>query len=170
MKVLCIPQNYTGGISWHFLSSLCLSVCLSSFLEFGVKTVQGICTKFSEWIELPCGRVVLHLLFRGARHMWHVSPCKGLQIFLTNPTGQMGGPTDPKFAGHTYTAPTYVLLWLPFLWGAGCTCQGRKTCYVASSCARKFLTRDAKLDRWVDLDMVYLVPYNLMGWNAVCAV
>ena len=39
---------------------------------------------------------------------------------------------------------------------------------VGSSGARKFLARDTKLGRWVDLGMMYLAPYDLMGWSAVC--
>ena len=109
-----------------------------------MKTVQGIRTKFSWWID-PTGRRVI-LCFSGvhdARGTWHVPPREGLHKLLTNPAGQTGGPTDPKFAGHTYTAPTCVLLWLPFLWGAGCTHQGRTTFFdVGSSGARKFLARD----------------------------
>ena len=62
-----------------------------------------------------------------ARGTWHVPPREGLHKLLANSAAQPGGTTDPKFAGHTYTAPTCVLLWLPFLWGAGCTRQGRKT-------------------------------------------
>ena len=62
-----------------------------------------------------------------ARGTWHVPPREGLQKVVDAPTGQTGGTADPKLAGHTYTTPTCVLLWLPFLWGAGCTRQGRKT-------------------------------------------
>ena len=62
-----------------------------------------------------------------ARGTWHVPPREGLQKVVDAPTGQMGGNTKPRLAGHTYTTPTCVLLWLPFLWGAGCTRQGRKT-------------------------------------------
>ena len=39
---------------------------------------------------------------------------------------------------------------------------------VGSSGARKFLARDNKLGRWVDLGIVYLAPYDLMGWSALC--
>ena len=82
-----------------------------------MKTVQGIRTKFSGWIDPTGGRVILY--FSGvhvARGTWHVPPSKGLHKLLANPAGQTGGPTDPKFASHTCTAPTCVLLWLPFLW------------------------------------------------------
>ena len=43
------------------------------------------------------------------------------------PTGQMGGTTDLKLAGHMHTVPTSNPLGVPLLWGAGCTRQGRKT-------------------------------------------
>ena len=62
-----------------------------------------------------------------ARGTWHVPPREGLQKVVDAPTGRTGGTADPKLAGHTYTTPTCVLLWLPFLCGAGCTRQGRKT-------------------------------------------
>ena len=58
---------------------------------------------------------------------WHVTPREGLQKVVDTSTGRTGGTADLKLAGHTYTTPTCVLLWLPFLWGAGCTRQGRKT-------------------------------------------
>ena len=105
-----------------------------------MKTVQCIRTKFSGWIDPTSGRVILY--FSGvhdARGTRHVPPREDLHKLLANPAGQMGGPTDPKFAGHTYTASTCVLLWLPFLWGAGCTRQGRKSFFnVGSSDAKKF--------------------------------
>ena len=62
-----------------------------------------------------------------ARGTWHVPPREGLQKVVDAPTGQTGGTADPKLAGHTYTIPTCVLLWLPVVWGAGCTRQRRKT-------------------------------------------
>ena len=68
-----------------------------------------------------------------ARGTWHVPPREGLQKVVDAPTGRTGGTADPKLAGHTYTTPTCVLLWLPFypnlcaFVGAGCTRQGRKT-------------------------------------------
>ena len=64
---------------------------------------------------------------RDARGTWHVPPRKGLYKFVQTSTSQMRDIADSKLAGHTYTTPTFVLLWLPFLWGAGCTRQGRKT-------------------------------------------
>ena len=62
-----------------------------------------------------------------ARDTWHVPPCKGLQKNYHAPTSQTGRTTDSKIAGHMHAIPTCVLLGLPFLWGAGCTCPGRKT-------------------------------------------
>ena len=96
MKVLCIPEIYTGGMSWHFLSSLPPSVCLSSFLESGVKTVQCIRTTFSGWIDPTSGRVILY--FSGvhdARGTRHVPPREDLHKPLANPAGQTGGPNRP---------------------------------------------------------------------------
>ena len=62
-----------------------------------------------------------------ARGTWHVPPREGLQKVVDAPTGQTEGTTKPKLAGHTYTTPTCVLLWLPVVWDAGCTRQGRNT-------------------------------------------
>ena len=50
-----------------------------------------------------------------ARGTWHVPPREGLQKVVDAPTGRTEGTADPKKAGHTYTTPTCVLLWLPFL-------------------------------------------------------
>ena len=36
---------------------------------------------------------------------------------LTCPTV---GTADTKLTGHMYAATTYMLLWLPFLWGTDC--------------------------------------------------
>ena len=93
-----------------------------------METVGGIRTNFSEWMDPTDGRVILP--FSGVhdvRGTWHVPPREGLQKLVANPAGQTGGTADTKFAGHAYTAPTCVLLWLPLLWGAGCTRQERKT-------------------------------------------
>ena len=54
-----------------------------------------------------------------ARGTWHVPPRESLQKVVDAPTGQTDGTTKPILAGHTYTTPTCVLLWLPFLCGAG---------------------------------------------------
>ena len=62
-----------------------------------------------------------------ARGTWHVPPRGGLQKDVDAPTGQTGGTADPKLAGHTYTTSACVPLWFPFLRGAGCTRQRRKT-------------------------------------------
>ena len=39
------------------------------------------------------------------------------------------GTADAKFTGHMYATPTYMLLWLPFLWGADCARQDRKSLF-----------------------------------------
>ena len=48
-------------------------------------------------------------------------------LTFSRPTGQAVVTTDAKLASHMYITPTCVLLWLLFLWGAGCTRQRRKT-------------------------------------------
>ena len=94
----------------------------------GVETVRGTGTKFSGWIGPPGGRVLLHFSrVRDARGTWHVLPRKGLQKFVRALIGQTRNTDDSKLAGHTCTIPICVLFWLPVLWGAGCTHQGRKT-------------------------------------------
>ena len=104
------------------------SLCLSRFLDSGVETVRGNGTKFSGWIDPSGGRVLLHFSrVRDAHSTWHVPPRKDLHKFVRASTGQIRDIADSKLAGHTYTTPTCVLLWLPFLWGAGCTRQDRKT-------------------------------------------
>ena len=40
------------------------------------------------------------------------------------------GTADAKLTGHMYVTPTYMLLWLPFLWGADCARQGRKSLFA----------------------------------------
>ena len=61
-----------------------------------------------------------------ARDTWHVPPREGLQKVVDAPTGQTEGTTKLKLAGHTYTTPICVLLWLTVMCGADCTRQGRK--------------------------------------------
>ena len=61
-----------------------------------------------------------------------VCTCSARASFLhlltfSRPTGQAVVTTDAKLASHMYTTPTCVLLWLLFLWGAGCTRRRRKT-------------------------------------------
>ena len=34
-----------------------------------------------------------------------------------------------KLVGYMYATPVYMYLWLPFLWGAGCMRQGRKSLF-----------------------------------------
>ena len=134
---------YSGDLYWGYklAFSVCLSlppslppslplshVCLSRFLDSGVETVRGISTKFSGWIDPPGGCVLFYFSrLCDARGTWHVPPRKGLYKFVRASTSQMRDTADSKLACHAYTTPTFVLLWLPFLWGAGCTRQGRKT-------------------------------------------
>ena len=42
-------------------------------------------------------------------------------------TGQTVGTGDAKLAGHMYATAAYMFLWLPFVWGAGCARQDRKS-------------------------------------------
>ena len=62
----------------------------------------------------------------------HCARAVHVQIFCTcfcfaAPTGQTVGTAEAKLAGHMSATPAYMLLWLPFLWGAGCARQGRKS-------------------------------------------
>ena len=86
-----------------------------------------------------------------ARGTWHVPPREGLQKCLRAPTGQTEGTTKPRLAGHTYTTPTCVLLWLLVVWGAGCTRQGRKT----------FLAWGSSVQGNFELG----TPYSVHGYN-----
>ena len=164
---------YSGNLYWgdKLAFSVVPPVCLSSFLESGVKTVLCIRTKFSGWIDPTGGRVILY--FSGvhdARGTWHVPQREGLHKRLAISAGQTGGTTDPKFTGHTYTAPTCVLSFVVAV-PVGCRLHapGSENLFdVGSSGARKFLARDTKLGRWVHLGIVYLVLYDLMGWSALC--
>ena len=36
---------------------------------------------------------------------------------------------DAKLAGNMYATPGYMFLWLPFVWGAGCARQDRKSLF-----------------------------------------
>ena len=36
---------------------------------------------------------------------------------------------DAKLAGYMYAIPAYMVLWLPFVWGAGCARQDRKSLF-----------------------------------------
>ena len=83
---------------------------------------------YHRWMRRSAGTTMAPVPGRpAARGTWHVPPREGLQKVVDAPTGQTGDTADSKLAGHTYITPTCVLLWLPFLWGAGCTRQGRKT-------------------------------------------
>ena len=61
-----------------------------------------------------------------------VCTCSALASFLhlltfSRPTGQAVVTTDAKLGSQMYRTPIFVLLWLPFLCGAGCTRQRQKT-------------------------------------------
>ena len=128
MKVL----SYSGDLYWGdklafsvvFPPSL-PSVCLSSFLVSGVKTVQCIRTKFSGWIDPSGGRVILY--FSGVHDARgtcrRVKACTN--IYPTLQAKQEAPPT-PNLQVTRIQPQRVCFLWLPFLWGAGCTRQGRK--------------------------------------------
>ena len=46
------------------------------------------------------------------------------------PTGQTDCAADAKLAGHMSAIPAYMFLWLPFVWGAGCARQERKSLFA----------------------------------------
>ena len=54
------------------------------------------------------------------------------------------GTADTKPTGHMYVTSTYMLLWLPFLWGADCALGPEKFIREGSSGSRKFLAIDTK--------------------------
>ena len=45
------------------------------------------------------------------------------------PTGQTVPAADAKLVGHMHASPAYMFLWLPFVWGAGCARQDRKSLF-----------------------------------------
>ena len=58
-----------------------------------------------------------------------------VQLFCTcssfaAPTGQTVRAADAKLAGHMHASPAYMFLWLPFLYDAGCACQGRQSSFA----------------------------------------
>ena len=67
-----------------------------------------------------------------------------VQMFCTcssfaAPTGQTVRAADDKLAGYMYASPGYMLLWLLFLYDAGCARQDRKSFFrEGSSGLRKF--------------------------------
>ena len=55
------------------------------------------------------------------------------------------GTADTKPTGHMYVTSTYMLLWLPFLWGCRLRAPGpEKFIREVSSGSRKFLAIDTK--------------------------
>ena len=64
----------------------------------------------------------------------HCARAVHVQIFCTcssfaAPTGQTVRAADAKLAGHMHASPAYMFLWLPFVWGAGCARQDRKSLF-----------------------------------------
>ena len=64
----------------------------------------------------------------------HCARAVHVQMFCTcfcfaAPTGQTVGTADAKLAGHMYTIPAYMFLWLPVLYDAGCARQDRKSLF-----------------------------------------
>ena len=60
----------------------------------------------------------------------HCARAVHVQIFCTcfcfaAPTDQTVGTVEAKLAGHLYATTTYLFLWLPFLYDAGCVRQDR---------------------------------------------
>ena len=57
-----------------------------------------------------------------------------VQMFCTcssfaAPTGQTVRAANAKIPGNMYASPAYMLLWLPYLRGAGCARQDRKSLF-----------------------------------------
>ena len=68
----------------------------------------------------------------------HSARAVHVQMFCTcsyfaAPTGETECAADAKLAGHMSAIPAYMYLWLPFLWGAGCMRQGRKSLFEEGS-------------------------------------
>ena len=64
----------------------------------------------------------------------HCARAVHVQMFCTcssfvAPTGQTVRAADVKLAGHMYATAAYMFLWLPFVWGAGCARQDRKSLF-----------------------------------------
>ena len=59
---------------------------------------------------------------------------RAVQMFFTcsafaATTGQKVGTADARRAGHMYATTTYLFLWLPFLYDAGCARQDRTSLF-----------------------------------------
>ena len=64
----------------------------------------------------------------------HFARAVHVQMFCTYsssaaPTGHTGRATDAKLAGHMYATQAYMFLRLPFVCGAGCARQDRKSSF-----------------------------------------
>ena len=70
------------------------------------------------------------------------------------------------YTGHTYTTPTCVLFWLPFLWCAGCSRQNRKTLLRGSSGSGKFWASDDKFGTLMELNMRISMVHCIWWWGA----
>ena len=64
----------------------------------------------------------------------HCARAVHVQMFCTcnsfaAPTGQTVRAANAKLPGNMYASPAYMLLWLPYLRGAGCARQDRKSLF-----------------------------------------
>ena len=64
----------------------------------------------------------------------HSARAVQVQMFFTcsafaATTGQKVGTADARRAGHMYATTTYLFLWLPFLYDAGCVSQDRTSLF-----------------------------------------
>ena len=69
---------------------------------------------------------------RGCGALCACSACANIFLLLLFPvpTGQTVRAADAKLTGHMYASPAYMLLWLPFLYDAGCACQDWKSLFA----------------------------------------
>ena len=64
----------------------------------------------------------------------HCTRAVHVQMFCTcssfaAPTGHTVRAAGAKLAGYMYATAAYMFLWLPFVWGAGCARQDRKSLF-----------------------------------------
>ena len=60
-----------------------------------------------------------------AVHVQMVCTCSSFAA----PTSHTVRAADAKLAGYMHASPAYMFLWLPFVWGAGCARQDRKSLF-----------------------------------------